>query len=289
MSHSRCGWAGSTCRLCASMCGTRPAGSLSMFLRRRWNSSRQTADASCLPVQPRCAWGSHYRITTLAGGARFDGRTLHLAGARWSDEGRSSAWLALSRSSRMTRRSISAWMERATSRALRGGAWPTPTRRAARSRSRAACRPDGRHRRGDRTLTSPRITWQQITSRTWRRMRARHPEALTVKRAASANRGRAFAEGSCRDSDGVVAPALVTRRRLPADVGQSVTDRVRVDASIQLENRPTPFIPSPCPANRGSVLPKRAWRVDGQHRRRRRCAGDDCTAGRLADDLRVQR
>ena len=116
------------------------------------------------------------------------------------------------------------------------------------------------------TLTSPRITWQQLTLSSVAVDARVTPEVLTITRAASGIQG-GHVEGS-------------------AEVPWADLNAATADARIRLENRPTPFVPLALPGESRLVLTKRSWRLDGQHRLGGVAPATIALSGRLADDLR---
>ncbi|HEY6359993.1 MAG TPA: translocation/assembly module TamB domain-containing protein [Vicinamibacterales bacterium] len=211
--------------------------------------------------------GTH--VTSLAGRARFDGRTLHLAGMEvQAEEGRvrvDGALTVIAAAPALDLRVDGA------AEVARLARWGMAEAEAPRGTLTFAGRVAGplAGPTAELEINAPRIATPQIALVNVAASANVTPDLLTIARAA-------FDIEGGRISGSAMVP-------LAGD--DPLTARATVAARIQLGNRPTPFIPLAMPGESRLTLSSGQWRLEGEHRAGNVARTAFSLSGRLASEI----
>jgi outer membrane protein assembly factor BamA/autotransporter translocation and assembly factor TamB len=205
------------------------------------------------------------RVTKLEGNARFDGRTLTLAGVQVdADEGHADldGPVTIIASDPAVDLRVSG-----TGDIARLARWGMAETDAPRGQVTFAGRVAGpvAGPSADFDIKAPRITWQNQTFTTVTASGRVTSDRLTVTDAALAIEGGSV-EGS-------------------AEVPFAELNALTANARIRLEDRPSPFIPLAVPGESRLAIAGGSWRLDGEHRVGGVTPATLALRGRIADEL----
>ena len=239
------------------------------------------------------------RITALEGDARFDGRTIYLAGVQVeAEEGRARLDGPITVIANDPSLDLRVDGAGDVGRLARWGmAQGEVPRGSVRFAGRVAGPMSGPT--ADLDVTAPRITWEDVTLSNVAATAHLTPDVLTVD-VMSPRITWEDVTLSNVVANARLTPDVLTITRAAFDIegGQisgsalvglagegAFTARVRADTLIRLENRPTPFIPLAMPGQSRLAVANGTWRLDGQHRVAGVAPATLALRGRLADDL----